>query len=131
MFDLLRAGNLYFTIPVTVFAILVVAVAVRAAVRLGRHERPVAERRLLFHLGLFTFVFGLLSQAIGLYQMMGVIQQAGDVSPALLAGGLQVSFIVPIYGLLVFAVALLARLGLDLAESRFDSRTAGEMKGAR
>lgn len=114
MVDLLVAGNLYFSVPLVIVAAAVLAVTVRAAVLIARGADAGAETRMLFHLGLFAFVFGLLSQTISLYQMMGAIQQAGGVSPAILAGGLQVSFIVPIFGVLIFAVVLLLRFGLDV-----------------
>jgi predicted hotdog family 3-hydroxylacyl-ACP dehydratase len=37
--------------------------------------------------GSLSFIFGLLAQAIGMFQAFEAIQQAGDISPALVAGG--------------------------------------------
>lgn len=124
MIDLLVAGNLWFSLPVVFTGLAVLVVAARGVVGVTRGgpadavEAAESERSALFHLGLFAFVFGLMSQAISLYQMMGAIEQAGAVSPAIVAGGLKVSFIVPTMGVIVFVVALLLRLGLGAYTSR-------------
>lgn len=110
MIDLLVAGNLAFTVPLVLVAAAVLAVAIRTAITIGRDRGDATSgTRMLFHLGLFAFVFGLMSQGIGLYQMMGAIQEIGSVSPAIVAGGLRVSFIVPLFGLYIFVAALLLR----------------------
>lgn len=57
------------------------------------------------HAAVFLLVMGVLSQAMGLYQALSAIEGVGgSVSPALVAGGLKVSFIAPIFGLLAFLV---------------------------
>lgn len=68
--------------------------------------------------GSLAFMLGILAQAIGLYQAMSAIQEAGDVSPALLAGGFQVSMIAPIYGLLIFVISLIVFLCIMLFHSQ-------------
>lgn len=59
----------------------------------------------VLQLGILAFFLGILSQAMGLMQAFQVIQQVGDVSPALLAGGLYVSLIAPVWGLIILTVA--------------------------
>jgi len=56
--------------------------------------------------GLFSAVMGFLGQMIGLYQAFKAIEEMGNVSQAMLMGGLKVSSITTIYGLIVFAIAL-------------------------
>lgn len=41
---------------------------------------------------------------------MGVVREAGDIAPSLLAGGLRVACIPIIYGLLVYALSLVVRM---------------------
>ena len=60
--------------------------------------------------GSTAFFLGLLAQVLGLYQAMTAIQAAGDISPALVAGGFQVSLIAPIYGLIIFVISLIVYL---------------------
>lgn len=57
------------------------------------------------HAGLLAFIIGLLAQFISLFEVMGVLQEIGNVSAPLLAGGLKVSLIAPIYGLIIFIIA--------------------------
>ena len=56
-------------------------------------------------LGGFAPVWGILGQGIGIYQACMAIQEMEDVSPALLAGGFQVSMITALYGLVIFLVS--------------------------
>lgn len=113
MFDLLVAGNLLFTVPLVVVAAAVLVIAGRTAAGIASAGGDASNGlQSLFHLGLFAFVFGLMSQGISLYQMMGAIQVAGGVSPALVAGGLRVSFIAPLFGVYIFVAALLLRFAL-------------------
>ena len=56
-------------------------------------------------LGGFAPVWGILGQGIGIYQACIAIQEMQDVSPALLAGGFQVSMITALYGLVIFLVS--------------------------
>ncbi len=58
-------------------------------------------------IGLFGFITGILGQLVGLYEAFKAIETAGDVSPALLMGGLKVSMISTIYGFIVFLLSLL------------------------
>jgi len=114
MIDLLVRGGLWFTLPLTVLAVVVLAIAAWDGwliLRQNETRRP--RRRLLVQLGLFGFVFGLLGHALSLYEMMQAIERIDDVTPALVAGGLRVSLIVPIFGLSVFVGAVLLALCLE------------------
>jgi membrane-anchored glycerophosphoryl diester phosphodiesterase (GDPDase) len=114
MIDLLVRGGLWFTLPLTVLAAAVLAVAAWDGwMILRRNETRRSRRRLLVQLGLFGFVFGLLGHALSLYEMMQAIERIDDVTPALVAGGLRVSLIVPIFGLSVLAGAALLALLLE------------------
>lgn len=57
--------------------------------------------------GSLALVIGILGQGIGLIQAMDIIEKAGDISPALLAGGFKVSLIAPLYGLIIFLISLI------------------------
>lgn len=119
MIDLLNAGGLTFTIPLSLLAIAVLVIGIRGTVSISKSGESAAFwMRMLFHVGLFSFVLGIFSQGLGLYQAMSAIEAVGNVSPALLMGGLKVSMIAPLFGLTIFLVAMLLRLGLDLASRR-------------
>lgn len=114
MIDLLRSGGLLFTAPLTVLAGLVLLLAARCAIIIYKGGDASSALKALFHTGLFSFFFGILGQTLGLYQMMGAVERAGDVAPALLAGGIKVSTISSLYGLIIVAAALVLHLGLAL-----------------
>ena len=68
-------------------------------------SRAPALARAVRHAAVFLLVMGILSQAMGLYQALSAIEGAGgEVPPAMVAGGLKVSFIAPIFGLIEFLV---------------------------
>ncbi len=57
--------------------------------------------------GSFGFLLGIFGQAIGLYGAFQAIYTAGDISPALIAGGLRVSMLTTLYGLALLLVSWL------------------------
>ena len=60
-------------------------------------------------LGLLALAVGVLGQMIGLFGAFEAIESAGGVSQPMLAGGLKVSSITTIYGLLIYVISLLLR----------------------
>ena len=78
------------------------------------------RKRLLYikGFGVLALVTGVLGQLMGLFQAFGVIEQAGDISTSLLAGGLKVSLITTLYGIIIFIVSMLKWIGLDWLLSR-------------
>lgn len=53
-------------------------------------------------IGIFSLVFGVLANLISLYGAFTIIQAAGDVAPTILYGGIRLSMIPMLYGLLIF-----------------------------
>jgi len=72
-------------------------------------------------LGGFAVVWGILGQGIGIYSACIAIQEMEDVSPALLAGGFQVSMITVLYGLIIF---LISRIIWFILKTRFNTLSA-------
>jgi len=44
---------------------------------------------------------------VGFYEAMHAIQQGGDISPAMIAGGFQVSLLAPMYGFFLLLLSAL------------------------
>ncbi|PCI00275.1 MAG: hypothetical protein COB81_09215 [Flavobacteriaceae bacterium] len=61
-------------------------------------------------LGLFSLVLGFLAQIIGFIGALDVIAMAVDVSPVVLATGLKISYIAPVFGILIFFTAQIGKL---------------------
>ena len=60
--------------------------------------------------GLLAAVTGILGQLIGLFSAFEYIQQVGTIAPGMLAGGIQVSMITTMYGIVIYLIALLISL---------------------
>jgi biopolymer transport protein ExbB/TolQ len=69
-------------------------------------------------LGLLAFVLGMLGQFIGLFGAFKAIESGMDISPELLAGGLRVSSITSIYGMIIFVIAYILWFVLDVLSKR-------------
>ena len=76
-------------------------------------------------IGLFTMITGILGQLVGLYAAFVAIEGAMDISPAILAGGLKVSLITTLYGILVYLISILLWFLLDLWYHTIESKANG------
>ena len=99
-----------FMAPMTILGLVMIVLAISTLMKAFKGTEDIERNRrmnsIVLQLGVFTFFVGILSQAIGLMQAFQVIQQVGDISPILLAQGLYVSMIAPVYGLIILLVAL-------------------------
>lgn len=118
MLDLFYQGNVIFMGILTLLLLIIIAVAIYRAIPILKNniEHATTFRHQLTQiksLGLLALVFGILFQLMGLYQMFSAIEQMGDVSPVILAGGLKVSMISTVYGVIIFVFSYLVWMGLD------------------
>lgn len=58
-------------------------------------------------IGLFALVTGILGQLIGFYDAFSAIEHTGDISPALVFGGIKVSLITTLYGIFIFLLSII------------------------
>jgi hypothetical protein len=58
-------------------------------------------------IGLFALITGILGQMIGLYMAFFAIERAADISPILVLGGIKVSMISTIYGMVIYLLSIL------------------------
>lgn len=64
-------------------------------------------------LGLIALVTGIFAQLIGLYKALASIERAADISPGIIFGGLKVSMITTIYGIIIYLLSLVIWFILD------------------
>lgn len=111
-------GPLFMGILTCLFVILVViSVYFILAIASGRASGRQNFRHQLTYLksvGLFTMITGILGQLIGLMSAFKAIERVGDISPAMLAGGLKVSMITTLYGILIYLISIVIWFLLDL-----------------
>lgn len=58
-------------------------------------------------IGLLTMIVGITAQLLGFYMAFSVIELGGDISPAMVFGGLKVSMISTLYGLLTYLLSIM------------------------
>ena len=105
--DLHIAGGLIFMNFLTLFllAILVQFCIGGYFLFFAGNKRPVLTKNLILgviYLGGFSAVWGILAQGMGIWLALSAIQQAADVSPAIIIGGIKASLIAPLYGAIIF-----------------------------
>ncbi|MFY0605792.1 MAG: MotA/TolQ/ExbB proton channel family protein [Cyclobacteriaceae bacterium] len=114
MFELFVMGGPLFMGIISIVFVAALIVAVRAILGIFGNGDPAkisGQLTLVRSIGLLALVFGVLGQFIGLFGAFQALEQMqGGVSPAILAGGLKVSSITTIYGLICYAITLLLSL---------------------
>jgi hypothetical protein len=58
-------------------------------------------------IGLFAMITGIFGQLIGFYEAFSAIENAGDISPGLVYGGIKVSMITTLYGISIYLTSLM------------------------
>lgn len=58
-------------------------------------------------IGLLTMIVGITAQLLGFYEAFSAIEHGGDISPAMVFGGLKVSMISTLYGLLTYLLSIM------------------------
>lgn len=57
-------------------------------------------------IGLFALITGIFAQLIGFYQAFSAIEKANDISPAMVYGGIKISMITTLYGILIYLLSI-------------------------
>jgi biopolymer transport protein ExbB/TolQ len=119
MKELFYMGGPLFMGILTVLFVIMIATAVYFAYVIGTGkagEQNNFTHRLTYlkSLGLFTMIMGILGQLIGLFSAFKAIEAAMDISPSIMAGGLKVSLITTLYGILIYLISILIWFLLDL-----------------
>ena len=111
-------GSLFMSI-LTILLVVIVAVSVYYAITIAggkASEKANFKQQLRYvkSLGLFTMITGILGQLIGLFSAFTAIEAAGDVSPAMLAGGLKISMITSLTGIVIYLISIIIWFLLDM-----------------
>jgi biopolymer transport protein ExbB/TolQ len=114
----IMGGTLFMSI-LTILLVIIVAVSVYFAVTIASgkaSEKANFKQQLRYvkSLGLFTMITGILGQMIGLFSAFIAIEAAGDISPAMIAGGLKVSMITSLTGVVICLISIIIWFVLDL-----------------
>ncbi len=67
-------------------------------------------------IALFALVFGILGQFVGLLSAFQALEEVGEVSQGILAGGLKISSYTTVYGIVIFLLAKLFKIGFQFSQ---------------
>ncbi len=99
-----------------IFVAMIVVAVINGLPVLKGEVNPDAGRVKISYIksvGLFALVIGIFSQLIGLTNAFKAIEEAGDVSPSLVYGGLKISLITTLYGFSIYIISYLIWFGLS------------------
>ena len=88
----------------TFFMLLVSLLLIALLVAAWKAPRWVKE------IGLAALVVGIFGTMLGLFNALDAIHQAGDIPQSVVAGGLMVCLICPMYGMIVYFISLVIRV---------------------
>lgn len=104
----LNDGGPIITYPLFVLIFVVLGLVIHVLVTKKNQSKRVD---LLIHLGWFSLAWGFLGRTFGLIQAFDKVEAYGEITPKLLSGGLKMAILGPLLGIIVF---IIARLGLIL-----------------
>ncbi len=105
--EMFYMGGIQFMVAITILGLAMLFFTVRSYINVfGKNRNGGAGVNYILMFGSLAFIIGLLGQAIGMFGSFEAIQQAGDISPGLIAAGLRVSMITPFYGMFFFIISI-------------------------
>jgi hypothetical protein len=114
----INGGTLFMSI-LSILLVIILAVSVYFAIAIASGKvKGISnfshQLKYVKSLGLFTMITGILGQLIGLYSAFIAIEGAGDISPAMIAGGLKISMITSLTGIVIYLISIIIWFLLDL-----------------
>lgn len=104
-------GGTLFMAVLSISLILIIGTTVLNVIRVSRDNYNPTKQILVIAdikaIGIFAIVWGVFGQSIGLFSALQAIEAAGDISSAMIFGGLKVSMITTLYGFFIFLLSWL------------------------
>ena len=108
---LISEGGPVFIIPMLIYLLIIIVLSV-LDVFLSQSKRDLP--RLIKQIGTIALSWGLIGSIIGAIGALDAIEGSGGASPAIIAGGLKITLLSTLLGLVVFFVSRVAGLLLSL-----------------
>lgn len=95
-------GGPIFTIVIFICLILVLALFVATFMIRTNQQKYMS---LMKHIGWFAVAWGFMGRTFGLIHAFDLVEASGELTPSLLAEGLKMALVDPLFGIFVFIVA--------------------------
>ena len=109
-------GTLFMTV-LSISLTIIIATAILNIIRITKGNYDPENQFLTIgdikSIGVFAIVWGIFGQSIGLFSALQAIEAAADISPAMIYGGIKVSFITTLYGMFIFLIGWLITIFLN------------------
>ncbi len=99
-------GGILFMTVLSIVLTTIIAVTILNIIRISKNNYNPENQYLvikdIYAIGVFAIVWGVFGQSIGLFSALQAIEASPDVPPAMIFGGIKVSFITTLYGTFIF-----------------------------
>jgi len=117
MISFLVSGGIFMW-PLFIIAAIILYLSIRKFIELflqhnQNHSKLKNGINAIIFWGSFSVVFGVFAHFVGIYMAMQAVMEAGDISPAIVAGGYAMSLITILSGLFLFMVSAIIWLVLQ------------------
>lgn len=109
----LNEGGPVFMYTTLTLLFVIIALLLRGFIKPTTRKKTIT---LVSSVSLFVLVWGFLGQMLGLIGAFDAIEAAGDISPSVLAGGLKIAILSPLFGMFVFLIARIGIIILNIIE---------------
>ena len=108
-------GGPIFTVVIFICFILVLALIVAAFIRKDSREKFMS---LMKHIGWFAVAWGFMGRTFGLIHAFDLVEASGELTPRLLADGLKMALVDPLFGIFVFVIVRIGLIALTAAQKK-------------
>ena len=113
------------TFPLTLMLILAIFMIARSLIVTNKLSAETQKSQIVYikYVGILSLTLGIFGQVLGLYGAFTAMEQAGDVSPHIVYGGLKISSITTIYGMVIFLCCYVSWVLLKAKIERSETST--------
>jgi biopolymer transport protein ExbB/TolQ len=103
-----EGGPLFMTFIYLMWLAVIILVATFWLKKGKTERRPLVKlNEAILFTGSLAFLTGILGQVVGIFQALTVLETITDISPKLIAAGLRVSFLAPLYGFMLLIISVI------------------------
>ncbi|WP_075591180.1 hypothetical protein [Labilibacter marinus] len=95
-------GGPFFSYPIIILLLVIIGLIIKGALQKGNKGKTIA---LLSSLSWFVLAWGFLGRTFGLIMAFDNVQASGELTPHLLAGGLKMAILNPLFAIITFIIA--------------------------